>query len=287
MLVATLALLSSVALAQHDNPVERIDCPGQVVLAMLPSARQSPVIELDIGGEKYKFALDTGAAGGRVSPEIVRRLGLKPVGKAQAGDPSGKNSVDVSLYRIPKIKAGGATLYGVEMFSDDGVAPHGAAPHFDGVIGYAVFHDLLLTLDYPHSRVVLTPGPMSADQFKRSIPYKLEHGLPLLEVQVGDVKVGGHVDSGSDGALSIPAKFKSRLHLVGEPRKIGQARTLFNTIDIYLAKVTDPISVGGMKLPIDQVELHDLFPFANIGGRVLRKFAVTIEQKRHRILFES
>src|SRR5579862_5678061 len=284
--IALLGLIIASGFAQEGPPVQSVDCPSQVILPMLPSARQAPVIELEIGGQKYKFALDTGAVGGRISPEIVQRLGLQPIGEVQAGDPSGKNARSVKLYRIPEIRAGGATLHVVRMFSDDGVVPHGGAAYFDGVIGYAVFSSLLLTLDYPHSRVVLSPGGMSASQFSRSIPYTVEHGLPLLHVQVGDVQVDGHVDSGSDGGLTIPARFKDKLHLDGEPKKIGQARTLFNTIDIYLAKVKDPIYVGGIKMPIDQVEMHDLFPFANIGGRLLHKFVVSIDQTQKRILFD-
>jgi hypothetical protein len=288
MIVALSLALS--LLARDDDlgpPVDRIVCPHEVVLPMLPSARQAPVINLEIGGKTYRFALDTGAVGGRISEEVVQGLGLKPVGKILAGDPSGKHDREVSIYKIPEIKAGGATLYGVRMMADSGVAPKGTAAYFDGVIGYAVFHDLLLTLDYPHSQVVLKPGGMSSDQVKASVPYELEHGIPFMQVQVGKVKVGGHVDSGSDGGLSIPAKFKPDLNLDGDPVLVGHARTLFNSVDIYLATVKDPIRVGGLAMPIHQVELNDLFPFANIGGRLLHKFRVTIDQHKKRILFAS
>jgi len=267
--------------------VDRIDCPSQVILPMQDSARQAPVINLEIGGKTYHFALDTGATGGRISPAIVESLGLKPVGVVRAGDPSGKNVRDVKIYKVPEIKAGAATLHGVRMMSDDGVAPHGSKAYFDGVIGYAAFHDLLLTLDYPNRQVILTPGGMSKDQVRKSVRYDLEHGIPFLQVQVGKVKIGGHVDSGADGGLAIPSKFKSDMTLDGEPMKVGHARTLFNTVDIYVVKVKDQVSIGGMPLPIHDIELNDLFPVANIGGRVLHKFKVTIYQKKQRILFEQ
>jgi hypothetical protein len=287
MFVALTLAVTLLAQSDEPKPVESVSCPSQVVLPMQDSARQAPVINLEIGGKTYKFALDTGATGGRISKSIIESLGLKPVGVVQAGDPSGKNVRQVNIYKIPEIKAGGATLHGVQMFADDGVAPRGSKEYFDGVIGYAVFHDLLLTLDYPNKQVILTPNGMSAMDRKQSIPYALEHGIPFLQVQVGDIKVGGHVDSGADGALSIPDKYRSKLHLDGDPVLVGHARTLFNTVDIYLAKVKDPISVGGMKLPIHEVELNGLFPVANIGGRVLHQFRVVIDQKKQRIAFES
>ncbi len=283
MIVAiALALLVK---TQHPQrkPVDHVDCPTKVVMPMLETKRQAPLIELEIGGAKYKFMLDTGAVGGRISNAIVKKLHLDPIGIIQTGDPSGKNTQQASVYRIPQIKAGGATLYGVEMFASDGLI----AGEADGVIGYAVFQSLLLTLDYPKREVTLTPGGMTADQAKTAIKYtRDDHGLIQLPVQIGDVKVSGHVDSGSDGGLSVPTKYKAQLHLDGEPKLVGHAKTLFNSFDIYLAKVKDPILVGGMKMPIDQVELQDLLPFANIGGRLLKKFKVTIDQKDKRILFE-
>ncbi len=288
MIVSTITAILGLAYGfQVEKPIERIDCPQVVTLPMLSSPRQSPLIEIEIGGKKYHFALDTGATGGRMSQEIVDQMGLKPIGVVQAGDPSGKNTREVSIYRIPQIKVGGATLFGVVMHAENGIEPKGSHASFDGVIGYALFKDVLLTLDYPHKQVILNPQGMSSDQLKRSMPYKTEHGIPLLEIRVGSVKVNGHVDSGSDGGLSIPMKYKDQIHMDGEPRKVGRARTLFNTFDIFLAKVKDPISLGGQKMPIDQVEMHDLFPFGNIGGRLLHKFTVSIDQKKKRILFES
>ena len=288
MIVAlTLAISLLRQAADLPAPIDKLDCPKQVVLPMQDSARQAPVINLEIGGRTYRFALDTGAVGGRISEDVVKSLGLNPIGVVRAGDPSGKNTREVHIYKIPEIKAGDATLHGVRMFADSGVVPHDSKAYFDGVIGYAVFHDVLLTLDYPHKQVILTPGSMSSEELKSAIPYELEHGIPFLQVQVGKVKVGGHVDSGSDGALSIPAKFKPDLNIEGEPKLVGHARTLFNTVDIYSVKVKDPITVGGLKMPIDEVELNDLFPTANIGGRVLHKFVVTIDQKAQKIAFEN
>ena len=285
------ALSLALLMTQQDSGlppvVDRIDCPHEVVIPMQDSARRAPAIRLQIGGKTYLFALDTGATGGRMSQEIVQSLGLKPVAQIRAGDPSGKNTRMVDIYKIPEIKVGGATLHGVRMMAESGVVPRGNKAYFDGVIGYAVFQDLLLTIDYPNRKVILDPGGMSAAQKKQSIPYKLENGIPFLQVQVGKVKVGGHVDTGSDGALSIPAKFKSDLTLDGKPMLVGHARTLFNSVDIYSVKVKDPISVGGFALPIHEVELNDLFPMANIGGRVLSKFKLVIDQKDRRILFAN
>jgi hypothetical protein len=193
----------------------------------------------------------------------------------------------VDIYKIPEIKIGAARLDGVRMIAEQGIVPKGADAYFDGVLGYAVFKGVLLTLDYPNKQVILTPGGMSEDDKKSAIPYELEHGIPFVQVQIGSVKVGAHIDSGADGGLSIPAKFQKDLDFAGEPHKVGEGRTLFNTVDIYAAKVKDPVMVEGFRLPIDEIELNDLFPVANLGGRVLHLFRVVIDQTDQRILFSK
>ena len=68
---------------------------------------------------------------------------------------------------------------------------------------------------------------------------------------------------------------------------LGHARTLFNEFTIYGAKVKGPVTIGGMPIEVPLIEMHDLFPFGNIGLRVLQNYRVTIDQKNRRIQFEK
>jgi len=277
-----LATLFTLVLLRQDEPdliaVDRTEFHGKVVLPMLPSPRRAPLIELKIEGKAYHFMLDTGAVAGRISQAIVDRLGLKPEREVTAGDPSGKNSRQVKGYRIPEIDAGSARFFGVHMFADSG--PDGGRLA-NGVIGYGVFKDLLLTLDYPAKQVVLQEGSLDA----AAIHYDTKGGIPFLPIEIGTFKVFGHVDSGSDGGLTVPLKYKDQLPLDGETTVIGHARTLFNEMTIYGARVKGPVKVGGMPIDVPLVELHDMFPVGNIGGRVLQHYRVTIDQKSQRIYF--
>jgi len=284
MILAT--LLSVVPFFQpiqeDPKPVERTECSSRVSLPMLPGHRSAPLIELSIGGKPYHFLLDTGAQGGRISPAIVESLGIQPIGEITAGDPSGKGERQVKIYSIPEIDAGSAKFYGVSMFADAG-PQGGPAGLADGVISAGMFQDLLLTLDYPGKQVVFEPGSLPSS----AISYSLMHGLPALPIQIGNVKLMGHVDSGSDGGLMVPLKYKSQLPLDGGAKVIGKARTLFNEITIYGAKVKGPITIGGMAINVPMIEMHDMFPVGNIGGKVLSQYKVTLDQKHKRIQFEK
>lgn len=277
--VAPLAVtLLAVAQEQDEKPVLKVDCPGEFKVPILPGPRKAPLIGVEIAGKKRHMLLDTGASGGRISNKIVEELGLRPVGQTVVGDPSGKNDRHANLYRIPETKIGGATVKGMLVFADDGVGPDGLA---DGVLSYRVFQDLLLTIDYPGKQIVFGPGILPAG----SPSYDLEHGIPVLTVTIGDAIVPCHLDSGSDGGLMVPTKFKGKMPLDGEPRVIGHARTLFNEIEILGVKVKGPVKFAGMDVTVPMVEMHDLFPFGNIGGRVLQQFAVSLDQRNHRVRF--
>ena len=283
MISTILTLIPLIGTIQRPPaPVEKTSCPSSVTIPMLPGANRAPIIEIKIAGKPYRFALDTGTVGGgRISPAILVKLGLKPIGKVLAGDPSGKGSREVSLYKIPELTAGSAHFYGVPMFADAG--PAGTPEYVDGVLGFGVFKDLLLTFDYPARQITFKRGSLPSS----ALTYGLDHGVPTLPIEIGKVKIKGHIDSGSDGGIMVPMKFKNQLPLAGEPKVIGRARTNFNTIEIFGAKVKGPITVGGMAANVPMIEMHDMFPFGNIGAMFLQLFKVSIDQKNKRISFEK
>lgn len=268
-------------MAQHSPAiVDRATCDKASTAPMLPSSRQAPLIEIHIGTRSLRMLLDTGGQGGRIADSVAKSLGLPIVGEAIAGDPSGKHGQAVKIYKVPEIVIGDVHLYGVRMIGSGG---RDGGKLSDGVLGTAAFGDLLLTLDYPKKLVEIEIGSLP----KESIKYSLRGGVPLLSVELGKVKFDAHVDSGSDGGLMVPMKYKDQLPLAEAPHVVGHARTLFNEFDIYGAKLKEKPKIEGMPLDVLEVEIQDLFPIGNIGGKVLKMYAVTLDQKNRRIRFKK
>ncbi|MBS1717455.1 MAG: aspartyl protease family protein [Armatimonadetes bacterium] len=260
--------------------VDRATCIGKVIAPILPGRRKAPLIAVKIGGKPYRMLLDTGGQGGRISEDVAKALGLQPIGEVRAGDPSGKNSQRLFLYKIPEIVIGNAHLYGVRMIGSKG-RDHGVDS--DGVLGTNAFGDLLVTLDFPRKQIEIENGSLPSD----SMPYRVLNGVPALTVEVGKVKIDAHVDSGSDGGLMIPLSYQDQLPLAEKPHVVGHARSLFNDFDIYAAKLNGKVKIGGVPFDITTVEMHNAFPMGNIGGRVLQNYAVTIDRKNKRIRFKK
>lgn len=286
LIVATIATA-----AAADTPVVRepvvptlvvpsagVDVPFEIV-------GEQPLLEVRIAGEgPFRFLMDTGASGaGRISRALVERFDLPVVATVRSGDPSGRNVEERPVVRVPSLAFGGAVARDVEM----PLAPEGiVAEGIDGILGFAVFRDTLLTLDYPAGRLRLADGALPEPDGREVLAATLEHGVPAITIDVAGRAVEADIDSGSMGRLLLPESVASALDFASEPRVVGRARTPFNEFDISMAVLRGDVRVGGHTMSEPAIEFADMFPRANIGGRFLRDFAVTFDQRHGRIRFE-
>src|SRR5205085_6802757 len=122
-----------------------------------------PVIEVKLNGQgPFTFTIDTGAGmQADIDTSVATQLKLQPNGKVLNGDPSGENDREVDTARIDSIAFGGAEFRNVTAV----IRPQRITrdyPDVDGILGFGVFTDHLLTLDYPAMQVRLARGALPA-----------------------------------------------------------------------------------------------------------------------------
>jgi hypothetical protein len=115
------------------------------------------------------------------------------------------------------------------------------------------------------------------------IDFHGERGIPSITIKVADMEVEADVDAGAMGGISLPDALSAKLPLAAPPRVVGHARTVSNEFDIKAAELKGNVVFGGITLERPQVEFQPIFPMANVGSRVLRNFALTFDQKNHRL----
>lgn len=296
---AAFVLIVLLAVASNaQEPVRRMGPPPKPFSSAEMSAASVEVpmldgegilVEVRIDGKgPYRFALDTGAAGGgRVDRKAAEALGLKIVGEAVAGDPSGRNRETVKIAQASTVTLGGATFHDVRLLVRDlPQRPDGSGPEIDGVLGIGLFQDHLLTLDYPARRVRIEKGELPPADGREVLGFESPRGIPQIRLKVGDVEVETDVDSGNmNGELVLPSTYIGKVPLDGEPRVVGKGRTGFNEFEIKQAPLKGSVSVGTRSVERPRVDFVELFPHANIGHAFLSRFAVTIDQKNRRIRF--
>lgn len=285
------SLFAGFAQARREGPpraFSELEMPSAATEEpMLPG--DEIIVEVEIDGQgPYRFSLDTGAGdAGSINRPLAKALGLKVVGQAIVGDPSGRNDREVDIVEARTLAFGNATFKQVPLTVRD-VPPNRrpADEDFDGMLGMRLFESLLLTLDYPARRVRIEKGELPPADGQEVLSFTDPHGVPQVVVKIGDLEIPADVDCGNvQGELVLPDSYLSKVPLLHEPVVVGRARTGFNEFDIRQAPLQGALRIGGLTIEGVRVDFVEIFPHANVGSGLLRRFVVSIDAKNQRIRF--
>lgn len=279
---------------------------SSVAVAPMQFRGLMPVIEVKLNGQgPFAFMIDTGAGmQADIDTSVAERLGLQPSGRAINGDPSGENDREVATATIDSIvfgepKIGGDSATRARGTSDATtiefrnvtaiIRPHKITkdyPDVDGILGFALFADYLLTLDYPSMQVRLQRGTLPPANGADILSFEIENRIPVIEVAIGKLRVRAHVDSGNFVAgFILPEELVDQLQLLSAPVTVGRARSVSNKLEIKQTQLRDTIHIGRFDYPQATITFPALSD-TNVGLKVLREFALTFDQKNQRMKLE-
>lgn len=260
---------------------------SSVAIAPMQFRGLMPVIEVKINGQgPFAFAIDTGAGmQADIDTSVATQLKLVPNGKVLTGDPSGLNDREVATARIDNIAFGGAEFRNVTaVIRPQRITPD--YPNVDGILGFALFTDYLLTLDYPAMQVRLARGALPEANGADILSFEIVNRRPVVEVAIGRIRVRAHVDSGNFVAgFILPEELVEQLQLLSQPITMGGARSVSNQIELKQAQLRATIHIGRFDYPQPTITFPALRD-TNVGFKVLREFAVTFDQKNRRMKLE-
>lgn len=244
-----------------------------------------PAVEVKVNGKgPFLFAIDTGAGGaGRVDSSLVEKLSLLEIGEARGSDGSGANARSMKVIQVDSITIGDLEFRNLSLPSRDyNTAPN--LPHIDGILGFNLFSDYLLTLDYAAKRVRIEKGQLPEPNGAEILNFESPRGIPVVELQVGDAKLKAHIDSGNTvGAFMLPASLAEKLNFVSPPVAVGKARTVSSEIEIKQGQMKGSIRLGRFEFPEPTINYPAVSQDGNIGSKALQDFALTFDQKNHRL----
>jgi hypothetical protein len=255
-----------------------------VAVAPMQFRGPMPVVEVKLNGQgPFVFAIDTGGGlQADIDTAVAAQLKLQPNGKVLIGDPSRMNDRALDTTRIDSITFGGVEFRNVTAL----IRPQRITPDYpsvDGILGFALFSDYLLTLDYPAMQVRLARGSLPAANGADILSFEIEHRVPVIEVAIGKWRVKAHIDSGNFVAgFILPEELVEQLPLLSEPVVVGRARSVSNQIEIKQAQLRDTIHIGHFDYPQATIAFPALSN-TNVGFKILREFALTFDQKNKRM----
>lgn len=250
------------------EPPKIIKLDSAVIKVPMVGTKTLPLIEVKINGRgPYKFLVDTGANVTILQNRLVEELklpNLKPVGKP--------------IIEIKEIQIGGAH------FQDLRVGAREWDEKIDGVLGFNVFADCLLTIDYPKQNLILRQGTIPPANGKDVIRYSLtEGGHPSLETIMGNEKIKLMIDTGSVSGFIIPEDFAAQLSFV-DGLSPGPTMKTFATpkSQAKVGRLAANVIIGIHQFikPIIYVRNEE---FPTIGSKILQDFILTFDQKNQTV----
>lgn len=235
----------------------------------------------------YHFLIDTGASVTLVSPEFAERYAAKNAlpavtpmvrVKSAAGE-----AVLLTSTTLRRIELGGGRFDNVQALVYDcaGISAH-LGVKIDGILGFPLFRETLLTLDYPNSRVVLQNRSASTLIPGTVIPFNNDRKTPIIPLRLGRETFVALIDSGSDATLSLnPVGLQPEFTVT--PRIGGIVATLSGDREQRVGRLARSLAIGDY--PVDQpvVDLTD--ELSSVGGGILKHFTVTFDQEHSRVTF--
>jgi predicted aspartyl protease len=271
-----LLLWAGTSLANGQNTSQ--PSPRRVaVVTPLELIHDKPYVAVMVNGHgPYRFLVDTGTGTQAIiSPELVQELGIPAVGHARLTDPSGQGEQRSNVVWIESLKLGDLEFEEVQavehrLFREE--------QNCQGVLGFLLFEDYLLTLDYPGRRMMLTSGTLPPQAAGSTLPLRLKDGVPIATLQIDGASLDAQIDSGGSG-LSLPDSVAGQMKFQTAPVEYGTAESLATRFSLRAARLQTDVRLGPYVFRKAFVEINSAFPLVNIGSTPLKNFVITFDQQ--------
>ena len=291
LLVLAAGFSGSWLAAQVESPILADEANVPVQQGLLHKAPMverygKPYIMVTINGKgPFRFVIDTGTGGDAlVTPELAAELELPTVGHMNLSDPSGQGSKKAPVVLIQSIEFAGLQFTNIRAVSHPFFAEAGTC---EGLLGFTLFRDYLLTLDFPNRMITLGTGSLSPDGGKSVLPFRMPEGVPIAYLKVdGMPPVEAQLDSGGSG-LVLPENLAAHLKYDVEPVVFGSARSVCTRFQMKAAKLASNVKLGRYTFTHPVVEIYPAFPLINFGSPPMQIFAITFDQKNLLVRFAS
>lgn len=228
----------------------------------------------------YRFMLDTGAeGGGRVDKALAEELNLPIVGETQSVGLLGESRA-MTRRKLESLTIGGLSFSNLELSSRDYSQdqPRSLRP-IHGILGFHLFNEYLLTIDYPARTITVARGELPAPNGRDILPFVSDDEDPEIEISLGGKTIQALLDTGAMGPLGVPATLAEELKFTSEPRARGRD----GDVELRSATLDGALKLGALEVPNPDLIIAGRMPMPVVGISILSKFALTFDQKNDRV----
>jgi len=264
------------------------------------SADNLVLIDVELNGKLGRFIFDTGAEATVVNAAFATGIGL--INKGTTTGTGSAGSATAGVIRGVDLSIGGISLTGTTVYSLP-LDAFGPALGFkiDGIVGNDLISRIVAEIDYAAGTLTIYQlASYSAPPGAAKIALIVKGGLPFIRADINIDKkrtLTGkfEIDTGSTGAVLLNSPLV---------RKYGLATTLSNYLDTKTGGVggtgtskivrINGVSLGQFKIDRPITQLYTGTKGGNasaaydglLGGAIFRRFKLTVDMSRKRLLLE-
>jgi hypothetical protein len=183
-----------------------------------------------------------------------------------------------------ELRIGDVIVKGLAVGSDEALERIGV----DGVLGLDAYADLLLTVDYPAARLVLSRDSLPAPDGADVLPAVRVGPFIGVPVDTGGTREIGVVDTQGGILFQAVPEEAGRLAFSGTPRVVGRAIVGGGApVEVKEARLAGDLKLGRHVFHQPSIAVHplpaDIPSRMTIGTRALRHFRLSIDQRSMRV----
>ena len=253
-------------------------------------------IPVKVNGKEVKFLMDTGIGPTVLSKDFVKELELESAGTMTGKRMSGQE-LKIPLVRVPIIEAGNLVRENLEVGIFDTSGFPEILKEVKGILSIGFFKGTLLTIDYPHSLLVVSESSFNDGSFGEAtkVPIQIEYNGPSVTLYINLKLPSGRVvkfevDTGSNvlivnsklmGELAVNPKDESVQSMKGYDETGHYYERFFTEIRGKIAVDGNPDICQENPKAIFQDIIHD----GLIGHDFLKRYVVSFDIDKEEMLF--
>jgi predicted aspartyl protease len=239
------------------------------------------------GHGPFRVLVDTGCSVTLVSPELADAVGATDSDRDDdfiAARNGLGDRTEVQQVALESIELGGVRFEDVPAAVSDSFDGLSAIEgrRIDGALGFPLFSDLFVGLDFPNQRMLLgSQWPAGAPAIQASLPVVEHDAVPFVEIQVQGKPVEVMIDTGANQGLQLPARVVSSFQWKEEPRA-GTMVAVFGEVGReQIGRLAGSVFLGGVE-EVEPTAVISTGP-ASVGLRSLQRFCVVFHPTENRV----
>jgi predicted aspartyl protease len=239
------------------------------------------------GRGPFRMLVDTGCSVTVISPELAAEVQaiVHPLSEEPAVGENGLGHLtDVHPALLQSVDVGGVRFEGVAACVSDSFDQSFQTDRrrIDGMLGFSLFDDLYVGLDFPHRRLLLSESwPASLPPVRVQLPILTEGEVPFVSVRIQGRPLDVMIDTGSNNDFELPAKLADTLRWQNEPKPGSLVAVLGEVGRESIGRLAGNLRLGQVRQPGPATSISTGGP--SIGVRLLENFCVLFHASENKM----